>query len=116
MSKTTCQAVSQPVSTDTDPLHALLREGARDLIAKAVEAELAPFMSSYEDVVLPDSRQAVVRNGHLSARTIQTGIGDVEVKLPRVRDRTGSGIAFHSNLPPPYLKRARSVEELVPWL
>jgi len=115
-SKPTCPALSQPVTTDADPLHALLRRGARELIAKAVEAEFAEFMAGYADVVLPDGRQAVVRNGHLPARTVQTGIGDVEVKVPRVRDRTGSGIRFHSKLLPPYLKRAQSVEELLPWL
>ncbi|WP_440998061.1 IS256 family transposase [Arhodomonas sp. SL1] len=116
MAQTTRDALSQPESDASDPLHALLREGARELIAKAVEAELAEFLAGYEDVVLPDGRQAVVRNGHLPARTVQTGIGDVEVAVPRIRDRTGSGIRFHSNLLPPYLKRARSVEELLPWL
>ncbi|MDZ7810748.1 MAG: transposase, partial [Arhodomonas sp.] len=94
----------------------MLREGARELIPKAVEAELAEFLAGYEDVVLPDGRQAVARNGHLPARTVQTGVGDVEVQLPRARDRSGSGIRFHSQLLPSYLKRARSVEELLPWL
>ena len=63
-----------------------------------------------------DGRQAVVRNGYLPERTIQTGLGDVEVKVPKVRDRSGSGIRFNSTLLPPYLKRAKSIEELLPWL
>ena len=58
----------------------------------------------------------MVRNGYLPERTIQTGIGDVEVKVPKVRDRSSSGICFNSSLLPPYLKRTRSVEELLPWL
>ena len=65
---------------------------------------------------LPDGRKAVVRNGYLPERTVQTGIGDVEIKVPKVRDRSGSGVRFTSSLLPPYLKRARSVEELLPWL
>ena len=58
----------------------------------------------------------MVRNGYLPERTVQTGIGDVEIKVPKVRDRSGSGIHLNSALLPPYLKRARSVEELLPWL
>ncbi len=61
-------------------------------------------------------RQAVVRNGYLPERTVQTGIGDVAVKVPKVRDRSGDGVRFNSSLLPPYLKRARSIEELIPWL
>jgi transposase-like protein len=58
----------------------------------------------------------VVRNGYLPERTIQTGIGDVDIKVPKVRDRSGSGIHFTSALLPPYLKRTGSVEALLPWL
>ncbi len=57
-----------------------------------------------------------MRNGHLPRRTVQTGVGDVEVQVPKVRDRSGSGICFDSQLLPPYLKQARSLEELIPWL
>ena len=83
----TLQALSQPEPEDTDPLHALLREGARDLIGKAVEAELASFLAGYDDARLDDGRKAVVRNGYLPPRTVQTGIGDVGIKVPKVRDR-----------------------------
>jgi len=116
MTDSTLHTVSQPEPGVTDPLHELLRQGARDLISKAVEAELTTFLEQYTDKTLADGRQAVVRNGHLPARNVQTGIGDVEVKVPRVRDRSGEGINFSSALLPPYLKRARSVEELIPWL
>ena len=116
MTDSTLQALSQPEPQVADPLHELLRRGARDLIAKAVEAELATFLAQYTDQRLDDGRQAVVRNGYLPERMVQTGVGDVSVKVPKVRDRSGGGARFNSSLLPPYLKRARSIEELIPWL
>lgn len=116
MTDSTLRALSQPEPQVADPLHELLRRGARDLIAKAVEAELATFLAQYADQRLDDGRQAVVRNGYLPERTVQTGIGDVSVQVPKVRDRSGGGARFNSSLLPPYLKRARSIEELIPWL
>ncbi len=108
--------VSTPVQKVADPLTELLRNGARDLIRQAVEAELSAMLSEYEDLKLIDGRQAIVRNGYLPERTIQTGIGDVAIKVPKVRDRSGSGIGFQSHLLPPYLRRTKSIEELIPWL
>lgn len=108
--------VSTPVVEVRDPLTELLRSGARELIRKAVEAELEGMLEQYKHLKLLDGRQAVVRNGYLPERTIQTGIGEVEVKVPKVRDRTGSGIQFTSHLLPPYLRRTKSIEELIPWL
>ena len=99
-----------------DPLTAVLRNGAKELIRKAIESELAQMLNTYSDVRLLDGRPAVVRNGYLPARKIQTGIGDVEVQVPKVRDRSGSGIHFSSQLLPPYLRRTKSIEELIPWL
>lgn len=99
-----------------DPLSELVRQGARELIRKAVEAELSEMLTEYKEVKLPDGRQAIVRNGYLPERTIQTGIGEVAVQVPKVRDRSGSGIHFTSNLLPPYLRRSKSMEELIPWL
>ena len=99
-----------------DPLSELLRSGAKELIAQAVETELQVLLDQYKDVRLLVGRRAVVRNGFLPDRTVQTGIGDVEVKIPKVRDRSNAGIKFNSNLLPPYLKRAKSIEELIPWL
>lgn len=109
-------ALSQPEQPLADPLTELLRRGARDLIAQAVESELQALLDEHAQQRLPDGRQAIVRNGYLPERTIQTGIGDVEVKVPKVRDRSGSGVCFNSSLLPPYLKRAKSIEELLPWL
>jgi len=116
MSESTLSVLSQPEIEESDPLHALLRQGARDLITKAVEAELAAFLEGYADHRLEDCRRAVVRNGYLPERTVQTGIGEVEVRVAKVRDRNGGGACFPSSLFLPYLERSRSVEELIPWL
>ncbi len=116
MSESTLRVLSQPEIGEADPLHALLRAGARELIAQAVEAELASFLEGVAGQRLEDGRQAVVRNGYLPERRVQTGIGEVAVRVPKVRDRSGGGARFNSSLLPPYLKRARSIEELIPWL
>ena len=99
-----------------DGLTEMLRAGARRLIAEAVEAELAEFLTGLQERKDGRGRRAVVRNGYLPEREIQTGIGAVSVKVPKVRDRTGTGIQFRSELLPPYLRRTRSLEELIPWL
>ena len=80
-----------------DPLHDVLQRGARELLAKAVEAELNALLTQYSELEV-DGKKAVVRNGHLPARTIQTGLGDIPVKVPKVRDRSGQGIKFNSAL------------------
>jgi len=100
----------------SDALTELVRQGARQMIAQAVEAEIATFLQQYQGLKDEQGRQAVVRNGYLPERTITTGVGAVEVKVPKVRDRSSSGIKFNSTLLPPYLKRSRSVEEVLPWL
>ncbi len=116
MNHSILSALPQPEAKSTDPLTALLRAGARDLIAQAVEAELQARLEHHGQRKLFDGRQAVVRNGFLPARTIQTGSCDVEIKAPKVRDRSGSGICFNSSLLPPYLMRSSSIEEPLPWL
>ena len=116
MDNFTPKAVPAPEVIITDPLSELLRVGARGLIAQAVEAELALMLLKHEDNKLPDGRPAVVRNGYLPERTIQTGLGDVDVRVPKVRDRSKTGIKFNSDLLPPYLKRSTSIEEMLPWL
>ena len=116
MNDFTLKAVAIPEVTINDPLSELLRVGARGLIAQAVEAELAMMLMKHEDKTLPDGRAAVVRNGYLPERTIQTGLGDVDIRVPKVRDRSKAGIKFNSDLLPPYLKRSTSIEEMLPWL
>jgi len=107
-----------PVGFSPDPLTAVLRQGARDLLAQAVEAEVAEFLREYTALTDDAGRQRLVRHGHLPEREVLTGIGRVSVKVPRVRDRgTGTAkIRFTSSLLPPYLRKAKSVEALLPWL
>ena len=93
----------------------MLRQGAKELIAQAVEAELVSMLEQHQSLRMLDGRQAVVRNGYLPERTVQTSLGDVDVKVPKVRDRSGSGIRFNSTLLPPYLKRTKSIEALLPY-
>ncbi|MGH9873573.1 MAG: IS256 family transposase [Pyrinomonadaceae bacterium] len=98
-----------------DALTEVLRSGARELLQQAVEAEMAEFVARHRELKDERERQRVVRNGYQPARTIQTGIGDVPVKAPRVRDRKGE-IKFSSSILPRYLRRTKSLEELLPWL
>ena len=96
---------TEPTENFSDALSDLIRRGARQIIAQAVEAELEDFLAQYRDRRDERGRQVVVRNGYLPERTITTGVGEVEIQVPKVRDRSGSGIKFTSALLPPYLKR-----------
>lgn len=102
--------------SSTDLLTELLRSGARQLIAEAVEAELQGFLAQYSELKDKKGRRQIVRNGYLPEREIQTGIGKVEVKVPKVRDKSCQGIKFNSSLLPPYLRKTKSVEDVLPWL
>ena len=105
-----------PQLTAEGPLTAVLRQGAQRLLAQAIEAEVAMFLARYADRRDAQGRHTVVRNGSLPEREVHTGIGAVRVKVPRVRDRSGTGLRFHSALLPPYLRRSKSLEALLPWL
>jgi transposase-like protein len=107
---------SEPSAPFSDALTELVRQGARQIIAQAVEAELQGFLAQYQSLKDDQGRQGVVRNGYLPERPIVTGVGEVDIRVPKVRDRNGTGIKFNSTLLPPYLKRAQSVEEVLPWL
>jgi transposase-like protein len=86
-------------------------------LAEAIEAEVAAWIESHAHVTDEAGRRQVVRNGYLPKRSILTGIGPVEVEQPRVLDRRGSeGEIFSSKILPPYLRKTRSLEELIPWL
>ena len=98
-----------------DVLTDVLRQGAQQLLVQAIEAEVAEFLQQYSGQQDESGRTRLVRNGYLPARTIQTGIGAVAVKAPRVRDRAGT-IRFTSSILPPYLRRTKTIEELLPWL
>lgn len=112
------KVVSFPQESVLDPLEEVLRRGARELLAQAVEQEVSEYLASRADLVDAEGRRQVVRNGYLPARELQTPLGGVTVQQPRVRDRRSPDQreVFHSKLLPPYLRRTRSLEELIPWL
>ena len=110
--------LAQP-GTFTDSLTDILRDGARTLLAQAIEAEVADYLGQYGNLSTADGRRRLVRHGHLPEREIMTGIGPVGVRQPRVRDRAGSGdqrIRFSSAILPPYARRTKSLEVLIPIL
>jgi transposase-like protein len=111
--------LAQP-GTFTDSLTEVLRNGARALLARAVEAEVAEFLAQHADLRTDDGGRRVVRHGHLPEREIMTGIGAVAVRQPRVRDRKpgrdGARIRFTPAILPPYARRSKSLEVLIPIL
>jgi len=110
--------LAQP-GTFTDSLTEILRHGARALLTQAVEAEVAGFLTKHADLKTEDGLSRVVRHGHLPEREIMTGIGPVCVRQPRVRDREavdGERIRFSPTILPPYARRTKSLEVLIPIL
>jgi putative transposase len=103
----------------TDSLTEILRNGARALLTQAVEAEVAEFLGHHAGLTTETGHQRVVRHGHLPERKIMTGIGQVAVRQPRVRDREaaeGERIRFSPTILPPYARRTKSLEVLLPIL
>jgi transposase-like protein len=99
----------------------VLREGAQKLLAEAVQIEVGSFLEQYKELRDEQGHQRVVRNGYLPEREIQTGLGGIKVRVPRTRDRDPGKepeklIRFRSSLVPPYLRRSKSIEELLPLL
>ena len=107
-----------PAGRPADALSEVLRRGAQRLLAEAIEAEVATWIEARKPLVDAQGHRLVVRNGHLPQRTILSGVGPVEVRQPRVRDRrpAGEGEKFTSSILPPYLRKTKSLEELIPWL
>jgi len=104
-----------------DPLTEVLRNGARALLAQAVEAEVGDFLAKHIDLRTASGLGRVVRHGHLPERAVMTGIGPVGVRQPRVRDRgvgaeNAERIRFTPAILPPYARRSRSLEVLIPIL
>ena len=118
MSESTTSMSSRPVAIGSDTLTEIIRQGARQLLAEAVQAEIALWINEHKHIVDEVGRQQVVRNGYHSERTILTGVGPVEIKPPRVRDRRSPEPRekFTSAILPPYLRKTKSLEELIPWL
>jgi transposase-like protein len=102
--------------TLSDPISELLIAGARQLIAQAVEAEFQELLNEYSGQRTDDGKAAVVRNGYLPERELQTGLGPVTVKIPKIRSKTGKPVTFCSALVPPYVRKTRSLEAALPWL
>jgi putative transposase len=99
-----------------DPLTELLRKGAKDLIGQAVDLELAELLARYSDCRTGEGKAAVVRNGYHPQRELQTGIGPVTVRIPKVRSKSGEPVTFRSALVPPYVRKTASLEAALPWL
>jgi transposase-like protein len=107
--------------TIEDQLTEVLRSGARALLAQAIEAEVAEFIGKHADLKTEQGHQRVVRHGHLPEREVMTGIGPVAVRQPRVRDREATAsdparIRFSPTILPPYMRRSKSIETLLPIL
>jgi transposase-like protein len=96
------------------------REGARRALQKAIEEEVAEYVNAARNELDESGHRLVVRNGHKAPRTILSGLGPIEVEQPRVNDRrvdeNGVRFRFTSKILPPYLRKTKSVEDLVPWL
>lgn len=119
MSHTTVIPLRRPDEIE-DPLTAILRSGARRLLAQAVEAEAEAFLAAMKDVPLPDGRERLVRHGHGPERMVQTGIGPVAVRRVKLRDRgtgeAGERIRFTSSILPRWARRTPSLDALLPVL
>jgi transposase-like protein len=118
-SDSTVVPLRQPDAVE-DPLTAVLRSGARRLLAQAIEAEADAFLATMKGVQLPDGRDRLVRHGHGPERLVQTGIGPVAVQRVRLRDRgadeAGERIRFTSAILPRWARRTRSLDALLPVL
>src|SRR5271155_739968 len=98
----------------------ILRDGARRALQAAIEREVEEYIERNSGHLDEDGHRLVVRNGHLPARKIQSGNGPIEVRQPRVNDKrvdeAGNRFHFTSQILPPYLRKSKAIEELVPWL
>jgi putative transposase len=94
----------------------VLKQGAQQLLANTIETEVQLLHDATKSLMTNEGKAGLVRNGYLPERNIQTGLGDIDVKVPKVRDRTGPNIKFNSALVPPYLKCSKTMEEYLPWL
>ena len=113
-------AMPAAVPRPGDVVAELLRNGVEALLETALEAEIAAHLARYESLKDSQGRRRVVRNGYLPQRELQTGVGPVQVQVPRARDQdrhaAGEPIQFRSTLLPPYLRRTAAMDELLPWL
>ena len=117
MNKDTVIELKNPELVE-DVLTGVLRNGARRLLKEALEIEIEAFLGEYQNLRLSNGYQRIVRNGYHKERKVQTGIGDISAKVPRAADRANGAenIYFQSNILPPYLRKTKSIETLLPWL
>ena len=103
-----------------DVLQEILQQGARKMLEAAIKDEVREYLAANSEECDADGCRLVVRNGYMPQRSIQTGLGPIEVRQPRVNDKRtdehGNRIRFTSNILPPYLRRTKSIDELIPWL
>jgi putative transposase len=118
MAEVSSSTIGFPVNSSRDVLSEVLRVGAQQMLATAIEAEVAEWIECHRDLRDECGHRQVIRNGHLPKRQIITGVGPLEVRQPRVRDRRRitEREPFHSRILPPYLRKTESIEELLPWL
>jgi len=118
MAERSSSTVLFPGSSSKDVLSDVLRQGAQRMLTQAIEAEVSEWIEGHAHVTGDEGRRQVVRNGYLPKRTITTGIGSIEVEQPRVLDRRAKQEAepFSSKILPPYLRKTKSIDELIPWL
>jgi putative transposase len=116
MAESINSTLSLPATTSRHVLTDILRDGAQRLLAQAVEAEVAEWIDAHAHLKNAGGHRQVVRNGHLPKRKITTGVGPIEVQQPRVLDRRAEGEAepFSSKILPPYLRKTKSLEVLIP--
>lgn len=109
-----------PEETGSDVLTEMIREGARKILKEALEIEIEAFIDHYRELRTSKGQRRVVRNGYMPERKIVTGVGEVTVKAPRLRDNERQNhsqeIKFSSSILPAYLRKTKSLEELIPWL
>lgn len=115
--KTNCVGLQE---SGSDVLTEILRHNAQRMLVQAIETEAEGYLDLHAHEHDAGGRRMVVRNGHSRQRKIQTGLGSIEVRQPRVNDRrldeNGERMRFTSKILPPYLRRTKSIEELIPWL
>lgn len=119
MKKDTVIELKKPENSVEDPLTELLRQGAKKLLHQALENEIEAFLKQHANIQDENGRRQIVRSGYGPERKVQTGIGEIEVRVPKASDRrkdVSSKMRFKSSILPPYLRRTKSIEELLPWL
>ena len=118
MTKSVVFQFELPSEFSANPLTEVVQQGAKELLRVAVEAEVSAFLAEYSHLQGDKGRQRLVRHGHLPEREVKSGVGTVPVQVPRVRDRNanadGTKIKYCSSLVSPYLRKTKSVEELLP--